>query len=965
TQEELAAQAGLSRRGIADLELGTRTQPRKETLQLLAEALQLSPQERAQLEAASRGRVVPAVPVPEALTSSRSGLPSAVPLVGRAKELKLLGQLLVAGPPLLVVAGEPGIGKSRLLQAGLEQAEGQSWTVLSGGCHRRSGQEPYAPFIGALTDSLRRQTPAQQRVSLEGCSWLVRLLPELAETATSTQMPGWTLPPEQERRLMFKAVARYLANVAGAAGTLLVLDDLHWAGADALDLLQFLVSAPQERPLRVLVAYRDTDLEEQSPLALMVTDLARERLATRMLLAPLTEEEAVDLLDVLLPETGGEDPHLRQQVLKRAGGMPLFLVSCVQALDTGSLTHQGVSHVPWTLREAILQRVVALPEVAQRVLRLAAVVGRRWPPALLVAVVTHSDLKDEQVLEALDMCCRARLLSEVEEQEYQFAHDLFREVVLADLGTARRAVLHRRIAEALEQRPEGASVEALAHHYSRSGEVEKAIVYLERAGDAARARYAHAEAIQAYQQVVERLGTLGRGAEAAVVRLKLGKLLTILARYGEALGVFDTAEEAFRQANDLEGRLQTLAEIGLAHRWQGTPQMGLERLLAVLEPMPTLAPSPGIVACYMTLATLYLRTNQFHEQLAAAERAVALAQTLGDHQMLTAAQERRGSALLFLSRLEEACQVLTEEVLPAAEATGDAFTLHNALGTLSGVYGLWGQFLRVKECLNRALPLAEQMGDQAALLFSLLQHATIAIPLGEWKQAHAFLERATALARSVPLFAYPLVYLGQLCLAEGEEEQGFRHLDEAVQQAEQGHDLRVLRSAKKMLAEYNLLLGRPEEAQANLSPILEVPNAQLRDVDATDLLVTQAWAYIEMDKVAQAHQMLAPFLAQAREGQMRLSLAGALRVQALAYAKEERWQEAEQALMEALALFQAMPYPYAEAKTLYAFGRLYLQQGVSAQARDYLTRAQAILNTLGERLYASRIELLLSDDTNQ
>ncbi len=207
---------------------------------------------------------------------------------------------------------------------------------------------------------------------------------------------------------MFAAVARYLANVAGSAGTLLVLDDLHWAGADALDLLQVLVRSPADRPLRLLAAYRDTDVASQDPLAFLVADLAREGLAGRALLTPLGEEEAKALLAQLLPKTADGEPHLRQQVLARAGGVPLFLVSCVQALLTGSLTWNGSSHIPWTLREAILQRTVALPETAQRVLRLAAVIGCRVPRALLVTVAARSDLTEERVLEALEVCGQGR-----------------------------------------------------------------------------------------------------------------------------------------------------------------------------------------------------------------------------------------------------------------------------------------------------------------------------------------------------------------------------------------------------------------------------------------------------------------------------------------------------------------------------------------------------------------------------
>ncbi len=272
TREELAAQAGLSVRGLSDLERGARRSPRRETVQLLSEALHLSAAEQTRLEVAARQRGTQVAG--GNLPSPASSL-SVLPFVGRARELALLEHMLRDGPPVLLVAGEPGIGKSRLLQAGIERAQAQGWTVLTGGCHRRSGQDPYAPLVNALADSLRLQSPPEQRRHVQDCTWLVRLLPELAETGR-VSLPTWTLPPEQERRLMFAAVARYLARVAGPAGTLLVLDDLHWAGPDALDLLQALVLAPADRSLRVLAAYRDTDVTDQNPLAFLVADLARE-----------------------------------------------------------------------------------------------------------------------------------------------------------------------------------------------------------------------------------------------------------------------------------------------------------------------------------------------------------------------------------------------------------------------------------------------------------------------------------------------------------------------------------------------------------------------------------------------------------------------------------------------------------------------------------------------------------------
>jgi transcriptional regulator with XRE-family HTH domain len=214
TQEGLAERANLSVRGLSNLERGVRHLPQHATIGLLAEALRLTGPDRATFEAAARAH--------SALSPTRCQPPTGgtlPPLVGRARELAVLERHLAGeGAPVLVLAGELGIGKSRLLQEAGQRAPSQGWRVLQGGCQRRGGQEPYAPLLGALKRYIRDQAPVQLRADLQGCAWLVRLLPELTEGPIEP-LPSWTLPPEQERRLMFEAVARFLANVAGPSGS--------------------------------------------------------------------------------------------------------------------------------------------------------------------------------------------------------------------------------------------------------------------------------------------------------------------------------------------------------------------------------------------------------------------------------------------------------------------------------------------------------------------------------------------------------------------------------------------------------------------------------------------------------------------------------------------------------------------------------------------------------------------------
>ena len=294
TQEALAEQAMVAPRSIQALERGT-SRPHRDTAERLATALRLAGLDRTQFLAA-------ATPGPRRRDARGvSALQDPPPLIGRTRERALLERhLTAAGPPVLVLAGEPGIGKSSLLALAASRAEAYGWCVLAGGCHRRGGQAPYAPVLSALQSYLQRQSSFHLRTHLQGCAWLIRLLPELTGGPIEPLPPG-AIPLEQERRMMFEAVARFLANVAGPAGTLLVLDDLQWAGRDALDLLTALVWSPAAAALRVIGAYRDTETQPHDPLAEVLADLGHAGRAAQHAIGPLAPREAEELVASCCP----------------------------------------------------------------------------------------------------------------------------------------------------------------------------------------------------------------------------------------------------------------------------------------------------------------------------------------------------------------------------------------------------------------------------------------------------------------------------------------------------------------------------------------------------------------------------------------------------------------------------------------------------------------------------------------
>lgn len=438
TQEELAEGAGVSRLTISALERGVRHIPHKDTLRRLADALQLPERDRDRLHRAARK----AVPGGGLQAPNHASVPSSLmspPLTGRTRELDVIERHIEGeGPQLLVVAGEPGIGKTRLLREAEAYARRYGFRVLHGDAQRRRIAERYAPISEALAHHLYQQGPLQRRAIIRSFPWLVRLLPEFAGDLAE-QLP--TISRDGEPRLMFEAAAEYLfaPDADGSEpslGTLLVLDDLQWAGPDTLELVTALVRKRPEgngAPLRLIGAYRDTEVQLDDILPRALADLVPGRLATELTLGPLEPEAATQLLQTLMNKSTEGTPDLIQQ---QAGGIPFFLLGLSQAAGLGS------QRIPRDLAQSVRSRVVTLPRDAREILDLASLIGDEVSHELLLDVCDDSET---MVAHALDVLYRSKLLVATGDSSSRFANHVIRAVVEQDIGSASRTLLRRRI----------------------------------------------------------------------------------------------------------------------------------------------------------------------------------------------------------------------------------------------------------------------------------------------------------------------------------------------------------------------------------------------------------------------------------------------------------------------------------------------------------------------------------------
>ncbi len=483
----------------------------------------------------------PAVPLPSLLTGTGRIF------VGRDRELERLHQVwkgAAAGDRrLALVAGEPGIGKTRLAAelAGLVHTEGA--VVLAGRCDEDLGV-PYQPFVEALRHYVTHTAGDDLAAGLgRHGSELVRLVPEIAALVSGLGDPLRS-DPETERYRLFDAVAAWLGTVSAEAPVLLILDDLHWAAKPTLLLLRHVLRSSEPAHLLLLGTYRDTELSRTHPLTELLADLRRSGGVERVSLPGLdTVAVAAFLEQAAGHDLDDEGEQLARVVQEETEGNPFFVAEVVRHLtETGALEQRDGRWVtagaieelgiPEGVRDVVGRRLARLSDVANQALTVAAVAGPEFEPAVVAAA---GDLPEGDLLAALDEAVAARLVSETggPTPRYRFAHALVRVTLYDELSSARRVVLHRRVAGAIEAVHANRlddHLPALAHHYARlaapADETAKAVEYATRAGDRALAQLAHDEAVAYYQQALELL-SMGEGSGE-------GARLDLLISLGEA-----------------------------------------------------------------------------------------------------------------------------------------------------------------------------------------------------------------------------------------------------------------------------------------------------------------------------------------------------------------------------------------------------------------------------------------------
>ncbi|MDT8305720.1 MAG: AAA family ATPase [Anaerolineae bacterium] len=473
-------------------------------------------------------------PAPTAVEVERSA-----PLVGRERELEtLLAQIKSSWQgqgQTILLAGNAGVGKTRLAYEILQMAAQSGMTTLLGAAYEQEGRLAYHPFIEAIDRYLvEQQHPAEQN-------------------PITYYKPLGATDAQQELTALFRATATFFSQLAAHGPVLLLLDDLHAADEASLSMFHYLVRQTRMAPVVLLATYRtDVPINGISPFGSLLNALYREQLSDTITLAPLPAEAGARLINHTL--AGPAETQLVETVLDTAEGNPFYVQEICRAMlkanalvrdeERWQLRPGAAVHIPSGLQELLRERAQRLGKTVESALGAAAVVGREFRFAVLREL---TGLFDGDLFDALDAALSAQLLEETEEG-YRFQHSLIRHTLYDSLSRRHRAWLHARAAEAMEV-VFGQSgrlrehVEALAHHYELSDRRELALPYLLEAAEKAAGLFALEIASDYLQRAVTLMDELGTADPARrwPILEQLGNWAKVLADTGQAIACYEQA----------------------------------------------------------------------------------------------------------------------------------------------------------------------------------------------------------------------------------------------------------------------------------------------------------------------------------------------------------------------------------------------------------------------------------------
>ncbi|HZU67656.1 MAG TPA: AAA family ATPase [Ktedonobacteraceae bacterium] len=897
-------------------------------------------------------------------------------LVGREEELgrmqRAFQQARNGQCKVIFVSGEPGIGKSRLARdftAWSEQA--QQATVLWGYCYEMSGALPYQPIADAITSHVRTCNPEKLRAMLgNSAADLAKIAPEIGYKLPDLPQPE-PMGAEADRRNLYNAVARYFNALAAEGPFILILDDLQWADAATLHLLNFLTlqhlergqqestSSPGKAPGLPLYAllYRPDEVHEAHPLRALIATLLRAGIGEELRLQRLSEEEVHQLLVNMAGHPVGLS--FASEVFRQTEGNPFFVGEAIRSLVLeGKIKWVGdrwqstveVSEleIPHSVRMLIERRLVHLPADCRTTLTVAAVIGRQFSSALLCQA---RNLAEDVVAEHIDTAIQLQIIASLadfynerkggspngQEADLTFTHDKIREVLYQWLNPLRRRSLHRQVAQAIES-GHAAHLQpyysTLAYHYSMAEDATRAVDYLLKASYQAVSVYAFADAASAMEKALDLLVGEEERVRRAGVLHQLANIYLYLGRTDDAISAGLASSALWRDLGNPARQAAAYLDVAFFSHWQGRELEALKHISTALECLASRPEETTLLVKAYTqwglAATVMGDVPQALKMLRQADELLAkiddAPENVANTSTFSAAERREHFAFIAVVSLwsKAWCAYLAEtprQMLSYAMQGAEMCHKYNKpdwepMMTYSAAWAYMqlGQIPAGEQTARDALEKAQRHGVYGAAGWADLVLDFLAIQAGAWGDARQMGEKASAIATMI-------------------------------------HDADL---QSRVLWSYSVCAGWQgdwEQAIADALKALEVAKEEGEtSMVYPHLLVQAAKAYLYANKPEQAQAYLDEGMQLAAQRDYRQLISIGQRLQGRILQAQGRFEEAQPYFEQSLTGLLAIDDVVEHARTEEAYGLFYLErnlEGDMERGQELIQRARETFGRLG------------------
>ena len=700
----------------------------------------------------------------------------------------------------MLLSGEAGNGKSRLAAELRRSAEALGFQLLGGQCFPADRSCPYAPLFDLLCAFLAPLSSAQIATTfgLAARALFPLLTEQVQHLPDMVSLPPLaSLDPEQEQRRLFAALADVFTMQANVRPVLLVIEDIHWSDESTLEFLFFFARKTTAHRLQVVLTYRSAEMPQ--PLRFLLTQLDRERLRQEVILEPLTRADTETFLHTILQGTNSLPTGMLDALYGLTEGNPFYLEEVLKTLmiaeelvwveDGWHWKRTDTWRIPRSLQDAVELRLNRVSAGARRVLRLAAVAGRRFDFALLQQITQYNEAS---LVELMKELIAAQLVIEESAERFVFHHALTQQVISGGLLTRERRALHGTIARALEHLHSvdlDTYLADLAYHYAEAEQWSNVMEFAKLAAEQAQALSASRAAVEQWTRVMQAAQHLGQVVSATSYRAR-GQAYEMLGDFEQAKTDYERALFAARQTED--GRLEWQSILDLGFLWTGRD---------------------------------YKRAGAYFQQ------AVDLARHLGDAGLQARSLNRQGNWLLDTGQITQA---IHHEALALFEAQQDQPGMAETVDLLRTIHNLGGDSINAVLLYGQAIESLRAVDNRSVLCSCLAMRAATACPWSgdtnctvNWSFAacERDIVEALYLAREIQWAAgesFTEIFFGGICASFGQLSVALAHAQRGLRLATEINHQRWIAGAYNALTRTYLSLLAPDQALSHAEVGLEV-----------------------------------------------------------------------------------------------------------------------------------------------